>query len=136
MTTNGVSLKDYFDREIASIREAILSNRELSEVRFKSLQIAVDKAEEAQKLRNEAQNEWRAQFKDQTNNFPTRIEIGSMRNEFSSINEINTENIKKLELAQANQAGKASQQSVNTAFIISTLGLIIGIISIIFKFIK
>jgi len=50
-------MKDYTDAEIRAIREA------------------VDKVDKTNNAKFEAQNEWRAQMKDQTANFVTRREL-------------------------------------------------------------
>jgi len=61
-------LKIYVDAELRAVREAV------NKVETTSAQ-AVSKSEENNRLKFEAQNEWRQQFKDQQSGFVTKREF-------------------------------------------------------------
>jgi BMFP domain-containing protein YqiC len=69
---DSVSLREYVEARFVSVLALISANKELVGARFEQNQIAIDKAEQAQQLRNEAQNEWRNQLRDERANFATR----------------------------------------------------------------
>ena len=108
MTTNDndeVSLKEYID------------------IKINSMERAVDVASQGMNKRLEGMNEFRQQLKDQTNTFLTR-------NEYETKHTLLADKISDLRESRAEMAGKASQKSVNITLLISILGLVIGLVSI------
>jgi len=118
-----INLKEYVDKEVVHLKELIEVNKRLADSKFESAQIAINKAEEAQGLRNIAQNEWRQQSKDQTSTYATRENVEKM-----------SVDIKDLQLNQANLAGKASQSSFILTLALSLVGVVIAIINFISRF--
>ncbi len=102
---DGISLRDYFDTKIESIKTA------------------TDLAREGMEKRLEGMNEFRNSLKDQSNSFIPRSEINII------INKIN-DDIRGLREFRSALEGKASSTSVYISYIIAILGIIIGIIGI------
>jgi hypothetical protein len=82
-------------------------------------------AAEVLKGRLEALNELRQMASDRDVNFVTKGEFN-----------MQVINIEQLRLSEAKLAGKADQSAVTWAYIISTIGIIMGIVGISIHFIK
>jgi len=102
---DGVSLKEYID------------------LRFSENQRALEKAERDLSKRLEGMNEFRDALKDQAANFVTResmdLKLAPME-----------EKINSLSLSRAHTEGAASQTSVLIAYIVSAIGIILGVVSL------
>lgn len=136
-TVEYVTLRDYIDTRIDAIEKAI-------SVAYRSME-----------SRLEGMNEFRNTLKDQNLSFITKAEYQLAHDRL--VEEIKTtrdqiarlltrtehdasftrvsEQIKSLELSRAELQGKASQSSVNIAYGISIVGLLVGIIGIILGFV-
>lgn len=100
-----VSWRDYVDMRIAALEQAtVLAAGEMRE-------------------RLAGMNEFRETLRDQATRFVTRTEL-----------EVLERDIRDLQKSRDVLAGKASQQSVNVALVISALGLILGVLGLIVKF--
>jgi hypothetical protein len=97
--------------------------KEHIESRIAALENATTIAAENMEKRLDGMNEFRAQLKDQANTFISR-------NEYVLTIEKLISDIKTLQLSKANLEGKASQQSVLVAYLISIIGIIIALISL------
>lgn len=111
-----VSLKEYLLEKINSLEK-------LTDERFKTSQIAINKAEEAQKLRNEAQNEWRQSMKDREATYATKAEM-----------QRNAEDIKGLRESRSEISGKSEQSKNIYGYAVGITGLLFGFVSLLLKF--
>jgi hypothetical protein len=70
--------KPVTEKELSDLKEILMTRMNgmelLTEERFKTSQLAIDKAEEAQKQRNMAANEWREAMNDREINFTQKVE--------------------------------------------------------------
>ena len=87
----------------------------LTEERFKTSQLAINKAEQAQELRNQASNEWRNAMKDREAIFATKTEM-----------QRNTEDIKSLQSFKDNLMGKNTIIAIVIPVLISLAFLILN----------
>ena len=104
MNEDGVSLKEHFESRIVALEKATT--------------IAAINMEK----RLDGMNEFRSQLKDQASTFISR-------NEYTVMMEKLQQDIKTLQISKANLEGKASQQSVLIAYLISIISLCIALIS-------
>jgi hypothetical protein len=117
-----VSLKEYL-LELLDERKAEFNTR------FESMDRAINVATEALDKRLDSMNEFRNALKDQTATFITKSDYQSKHDEL-------VKQIEDLKLSRATMEGKADQNSVNIAYIITFIGLIISIISLLLRFLK
>lgn len=111
MSDDSVSLKEYLESRINGVEKATTVAAASMEKRLESM------------------NEFRSQLKDQTATFLTK--------EYYEMNhKVVQDQVDVLRLSKAELAGKASQSSVTVAFIISAIGIIFSIISLVKDFIK
>lgn len=110
-----ISLRDYFDGRFDELRTYM-------DIKFNSIEKSTCLAQDNLNNRLENMNEFRASLSDQTKNFITKVEHEFVIKEINMLREQNAEN-----------RGKASQQSVYIAYIIAITGIIIGIIGLIIK---
>jgi hypothetical protein len=103
-SSDGVSIRDYVD------------------LRFVEAQRGIDKAEATMSARLATMNEFRDQLKDQAGKFITRDELTSLMNQIDG-------DIKALQKITDRAEGKASQNSVLFAALVSVVGLILGLIN-------
>ena len=103
--------------------------KEYFEVRVTALEKATTLAAEQMDKRLEGMNEFRGQLKDQGATFLTR-------NEYAIAHEKLCDDIKLLREFRAQLEGKASQQAVILAMIISVIGIILSIVSLVKEFVK
>jgi hypothetical protein len=105
-----------------------ISLREYIDLRFNQNQLAIDKAEKLMSERLNSMNEFRATLKDQAGTFITRSEheILNLRTE---------EEIRTLNTAKDIASGKASQNSVNFAYILAAMGILISMIDLVLRLI-
>lgn len=104
-----VSIEKYVDTLIAEVKESVKTAYASMEKRLESM------------------NEFRDTLKDQASRFITRSEMES------KIDSLSTQ-VNDLRLSKATLDGKASQQAVTLSLIISFVGILIGIVSIIVRF--
>lgn len=116
-----VSLKKYFESKVKNIYHTMVLNSKLIE---RSTKLAAKSLE----TRLEHMNEFRAAMSDQSKHYLTK-------QEFTIQHERVMEDIKILRESKANLEGKASTKSVMIAYIISGIGLLISLITLILKFI-
>lgn len=107
--TDYVTLKEYFDTRLEAIDKATATAYRTMERRLAGM------------------NEFRETLKDQAGRFITR-------NEMNSELEVMKANIKILELSKAKLEGKADMSTVYISYILSFVGIIMGLISLIIKF--
>jgi hypothetical protein len=109
---NDVSLHDYVDRRLRDLEKRL-------EIIAKLNRVAVDKAADMLNVRLESMNEFRAQMKDQQSTYATSKELRLLEKA-----------IQNLEVDRAVIEGKANQKSVMIAYIISAIGILIAIVSL------
>lgn len=117
---NTVSLRDYFDNRFTELKNYM-------DIKFNSIEKSTCLAQENLNARLENMNEFRSSLKDQTANFITRTEHESLIQKYDS-------DIRVLRETQAEARGKASIQSVYVGYAIAFIGIIMGILGLLFKF--
>ncbi len=108
--------------------ESVVTLREFLDSKIIDIKESVKTAYASMEKRLEGMNEFRDQLKDQASKFVTRAEIDILMSRINS-------DIRELLQSKANLEGKASQQSVNMALLISVISIIVGIVAIILKFV-
>ncbi|HOW77915.1 MAG TPA: hypothetical protein PK406_00555 [Verrucomicrobiota bacterium] len=103
------------------------TQREL-DLRLAAMEKALDLARKQLEQRLDAMNEFRAQLRDQNATFVTRTE-------YEIIVQQLRESVRSLELSRAELQGKASQESVARAQIMGVIGIVIGLLGILSRFI-
>ena len=111
-----------------------VSLKEHFEMRFDALDKALDLAQKTNDIRLASMNEFREAMNDQSGKFITRIEadahreksVAELRLDMSSI----CAEVKILNAYMNNEQGKATQSSVNIAYIIAAIGVILSVIGI------
>ena len=106
-----VTLKEYFD------------------YKFETVVRATDIAYESMEKRLDGMNEFRDTLRDQAAKFVTRTELESTKERIDS-------DLRVLREFKSSLEGKASQQSVTIAYVMSGVGLLMGILGTIMGFIK
>lgn len=114
-----ISFKDYFDSRFAELKNYM-------DVKFNSIEKSTCLAQDNLNARLESMNEFRSSLKDQTAHYITRIEHEALISKYDS-------DIRVLREANAKNDGKASQQSVTLAYLISFIGIVIGLVGLIIK---
>ena len=106
--------------KLMDVRFTSLQN--LFESKVQATEKATTLAAEVLKGRLEALNELRQMAQDRDVNFVTKVEfVGQVKE------------IESLRLSRAEMTGKASQQSVNVAYLISILSLLISLIAVVLR---
>jgi predicted phage gp36 major capsid-like protein len=111
-----VALKEF-------IEKILEGHEKLNEARFQAVERAVEVANGQMEKRLEGMNEFRDSLKDQASRFFTR-------DEFHSAHGPVLKDIEALKLARATLEGKASQKSVNVAYAIAVIGIVISLIGL------
>lgn len=114
-----ISLKEFF-LTLLEERKQQFNNR------FEAMDKAVSTATSSLDKRLDTMNEFRNTLKDQNATFLTKTEYDNRHTELSK-------QIEDLKLSRAEMAGKASQSSVNLAYAVTGIGLIISIVSLILR---
>ena len=91
--------------------------------RINSVEKGIVLAHNAMEKRLDSMNEFREALKDQNSRFITRTEFDLMLKDIQDLKE-----------SRAELSGKASQQSVNVAYVISVAGIILSAIGVIHGF--
>ena len=112
-------------REVTEETEMSVSLKEYFESKFAALDKANALAYQTLEKRLEGMNEFREALRDQTKNFITRVEHDVLCKEVQELKEFRSE-----------LKGKASQNSVTIAWILSGLGLAIGIAGLVAGIVK
>lgn len=107
-TESVVSVKEYFDARLAALDKSLLSQSESLDKRLESM------------------NEFRLQIKDQTATFYTR-------QEHELFKDLVNKDLRTLQEYKTTLEAKASQISVFICGLLSFLGLVIGVIAILYK---
>ncbi len=117
--------------EYVTLREFIESQlqaqKEYFDVRLNSIQTAIDIAYRDMEKRLDGMNEFRATLKDQSFTFFPRSEHDIFKVSVDA-------NFRELFKAKDMAEGKASQSSVNIALVISIIGILLGVIGIVLRF--
>jgi len=103
-SSDGVCIKDYVD------------------LRFAEAQRGIDKAESTMSARLATMNEFRDQLKDQAGRFITREEMNALLGQVH-------DDVKALQKISDRAEGKASQNSMLFAAVVSIVGLILGLVN-------
>ena len=114
-----ITLREYFDMRIDSV---ISHNESKYSQLDKALGIALDSLNK----RLEGMNEFRESLKDQSAKFVTRIEYEAEAGRLK-------EDIRVLRESKAKLEGKADMSSVYIAYVISAIGIIIGLLKFFIK---
>ena len=120
-----VNLRDYFEAILKELREdykdKIDALEKKVELRFNLKDEALDTAYRSMESRLEGMNEFRASLSDASKTFMTR-------DIYEAKHDLLQKQVDDLRMLAAENKGKASQTSVIIAFIISLIGIIMGII--------
>jgi len=114
-----ISLKHYIDKRFEDFKNYM-------DTQFDSVKQSTHLAQENIDTRLESMNEFRNSMKDQASRFITRTEYDIVCNKYDS-------DIRNMRETQAENRGKASQQSVYIAYLIALVGIIVAIGGIILK---
>ena len=115
-----VTLKEFFDVRLAQV-EALVCEK------FNTVETATSLAKEALDLRLQSMNKFRETLQDQAATFMTRTEYQLQHDRL-------IEDIRMLKEAKALMDGKASQSSVNIAYLLAFAGLLVSVINVIHSF--
>ena len=118
----GVSLRGYLDLKIADLEKYFT---EMIISRDKALLVALATMEK----RLDGMNHLKAQLDDREKTYIPRLQ-------YEVEHKVLSDRVDELRLSRALLEGKASQFSVNIAMFISFVSMMIGVISIILKFVK
>jgi hypothetical protein len=118
---NLVTLKEYIDSNVSTLKEYL-------NVQIEALKHATLIAKESMEKRLDSMNEFRETLKDQTNSFIPRQEY--KESIFSLQKQVDD-----LKQSRDILAGKASQSSVNIAYILTAISLLLSVLSFILNFI-
>lgn len=140
----GVDLKDLIKSQIDNIMTLISANDKSYNQRFDNViqatqsalaaaDRAVNKAETASEKRFEGINEFRGALSDQQKTLVTRTEIDLLSKTLNEKLDIFNKEIAGLRESRALLEGKASQNSVFISYVISVVGVILGILGLILK---
>jgi hypothetical protein len=110
---DGVTLKEYFESRLAAIEKAVGIAHQSMEARLLSM------------------NEFRASLRDQSMMFVTKAEHDALCDRVDRLDK----EVQGLRESRAELAGKASQSSVDNAKIMAFVGIGIGIVGILLKFV-
>jgi len=117
---NLVTLKEYIDSNIFTLKEYL-------NVQIEALKHATLIAKESMEKRLDGMNEFRDQLKDQATSFIPRVEYKE------SIYSLQKQ-VDDLKQSRDILAGKASQSSVNIAYILTAISLLLSVFSFILNF--
>lgn len=115
-----VSLKDYFDIRFSELIKYI-------DTKFLGIEKSTLLAQENLNTRLEAMNEFRNSMKDQAQQYITRADHETLIAKTDA-------DVRYLREATAESKGKASQQSVNIAYLFAFIGIIIAIVGLVKEF--
>lgn len=135
-----VKLRDHLTELVEGldkrIDQRLIAMERVNEIRFEALEKMLNYITDANDKAHTSMNEFRGVIGDQAKSFITRTDYETLRNSFDKDMDLTRKDIEDLKLSRAELAGKANQSQLTTTFIISLLGVLIGIIGIILKFIK
>jgi hypothetical protein len=121
-TKSLVSMRDYVDLLDKERQDDLDAQKELLCVKIESLQLATTLAKENLELRLVGMNEWRQQSRDREDNFVGKTSHADLM-----------KRVNDLELTRATLEGKASQTSVNIAYLLAVVGWVVALL---LKFVK
>jgi hypothetical protein len=138
---NCISLIDHFDTKITALESAInirlLANEtstdlkvtaveKAAELKSKVVEVSTTLAAQNLEKRLDHMNEFREALSDQATTFITK-------SEYNIHNDIIINDVRMLRESKSQLEGKASQSSVNIAYILSIISIIVALIAIFFK---
>ena len=115
---NGELNKYYYNRRFKDLKE-------IFNVKISSIEKAIELAHEEMERRLQGMNEFREQLNNQAHEFITRKEMDIIKAKISELKEF-----------KATLEGKADHRAVSIAYIISFLGIIIGVIAVVISLVK
>lgn len=118
--SEAISLRDYFDDKIDALTKCFT-------VKFDAMESARNLAKEAVDAKLLLMNELRGALNDQSNRMLTRAEYQLQYDRL-------IEDIRMLRESRAELQGKASQSSVNLAYLLGVGGLIFSLVNILHSF--
>lgn len=116
-----ISIKEYFESKFIELKNYM-------DVKFENIEKSTRFAQDNLNTRLEGMNEFRNSMKDQATQYITRAEHDALITKIDS-------DVRYLREATAEAKGKATQQSVSIAYIISFIGLLVAVVSLVIKFI-
>jgi hypothetical protein len=135
---NIVTMRDYVDRLLEDITRHY-------DVRLEAVSDATARALAANEKRLDSMNEFRETLRDQANRLATRQEVEQIRDqmqrfltlvEYSARHEKVMSDIESLKISRATLDGKASQNAVNSAQVTAWIGLVVGVLGLLFALLK
>ena len=121
--SDGITLREHLET-------IINSQKEYFESRLAAMDKAVNVSRVTMETRLEGMNEFRNSLKDQSGTFITRTELTLTFDKLHAEIKGLAGRIEGLELYKSSMEGKASQMSVNIAYLISIISIIFGIINL------
>jgi hypothetical protein len=121
-TKSLVSMRDYVDLLYKEQQDDLAAQKELLCVKIEALEKATTLAKENMDIRMTINNEWKDRSIEAEKFFARRDAVGLIEGR-----------VAQLELARATVEGKASQASVNIAYLLAVLGWVVALA---LKFIK
>jgi hypothetical protein len=123
---DGVALKEHLETRLDALQRHI-------EAQLQSIDRATCLALQAMDKRLEVMNEFRGSLNDTTSRLVSREELAALNVRYlDSVARLDAD-ISELKTYRATMEGKASQSSVNTATVLSVLGLVMAIVSLALK---
>jgi hypothetical protein len=120
------SLKEYFEMRFDNMESSL-------DARFEAQEKATSVANQASDKRLEGMNEFRESLREQSTAFATKSEVCKLEDIITVKLDAINKNLQKIEISDATLAGKASQNSVIGAYILSIIMLIISILKLFMK---
>ena len=121
-TKSLVSMRDYVDLLYKEQQDDLAAQKELLCVKIEALEKATTLAKENMDIRMTINNEWKERSIEAEKFFAHKDAVGLIEGR-----------VAQLELARATVEGKASQTSVNVAYLLAVLGWVVALV---LKFVK
>ena len=112
---DGVSLQYHLESRIKAVEETAAAA-------LAALTQATTLSKENLEIRLAGMNEWRAQSKDREEAYATKSDVANIRDA-----------VDRLRLSEARLAGKASQGAVTVSYVISGIGIALGIAGLLMR---
>ena len=133
-----VTWREYFDQRLTDLDARLTAEGRTVEERFKAMDKAISIASIAQEQRWVSANEFRASLNDMAARGITRPEFDALRERMARLIDRGEHDALCAQVAALNESrarleGKASQASVNVAYVLSALSLLIGMVGIVLR---